>query len=122
MPKPISPPTRAGLAGITYQTLNRWLNEGVVTRDVPAEGTGSRRRFTFRTCAGDPARTLKEFGLTMRGVRGILDGVRRGWTDQDPEHRGYLAVQYWTDYATASGRLAGHAPALLPPQPGRLIS
>ena len=93
----------AGLAGVTYQTLDRWLTDGVVTCDVPAEGTGSRRRFTYRDIVFVIlARTLKSQDLPISAVRSLLRVLRSNWQDDDPDHAGCLLVKSWGD---ASGGL-----------------
>ena len=65
------------LAGIPYQTLDRWLKAGYLTAEVPAEGTGSRRRYSFREVVlAVVARTLQEHGL--RPGAGSVPGSAAG--------------------------------------------
>ena len=58
----------ARLAGIAYPTLDRWFRQKVVTSDVPAEGTGSRRRFSFRDVV------LVTLARTLPRPRPVHDG------------------------------------------------
>ena len=88
----------ARIAGVTYRTLDRWLNEDVVSCDVPAEGTGSRRRFEYRDVVFVIfARTLKDQGLPIAAVRGLIRAIRSAWTDDEPAHAGCLVVDSWSE-------------------------
>jgi DNA-binding transcriptional MerR regulator len=90
------------LTGIAYQTLDRWISEGYLTCETPADGTGSRRRFSFRDVVlAIVARTLKEHGLPLTFQKEILGGIRRNWQDEDPAHAGYLAVKLWYNVSSA---------------------
>ncbi len=92
----------ARLTGIPYQTLDRWITEGYLTCELPAEGVGSRRRFSFRDVVlAKVARALKEHRLPMAAVKGILEAIRQNWRDEDPAHAGSVAVKIWREATQA---------------------
>jgi DNA-binding transcriptional MerR regulator len=83
----------ARLAGVSYQALDRWLDAAIITCDVPAEGTGSRRRFTERDIAFVIlARDLQAFGLRLATVQRCVAGLRAAWSAGAPEPAGYFVV------------------------------
>jgi len=84
----------ARIAGINYRTLDRWLTQGVLTCDVPAAGTGSRRRFEYLDVLGVVvARSLGDRGLHMSAIRRHLTGLRACWADGCPADAGYLVLE-----------------------------
>lgn len=88
----------ARIAGINYQTLDRWLTDGVIVCDVPAEGTGSRRRFTRRDVVFVfLARALKDAGLHMSAIGSYLRMLHQAWTEGDPDHAGFIMLRRWGD-------------------------
>lgn len=90
------------LTRIPYQTLDRWITEGYLTCELPAEGTGSRRRFSFRDVVlAKVAVALKEHRLPLPAMKGMLAAIRQNWRDEDPAHAGYLAVRIWRDATMA---------------------
>lgn len=95
MPKTdFSAPEVARSFGINYQTLDRWLNDGILTCDVPAAGTGSRRRFEHRDvlCVA-AARAFKDLGMHMAAAGRYLAGLRACWADGCPDDAGYVVLE-----------------------------
>jgi DNA-binding transcriptional MerR regulator len=83
----------AELIGIPYPTLDRWLAGGVITCEVPADGTGSRRRFSFRDLVlASLANTLTEQRLRLEVIGAIVGAVRAHWQTDDPADAGLIEV------------------------------
>ena len=82
----------------------RWICDEIITCDVPAEGTGSRRRFTARdlTCALIARNLQHTIGFHLEPVHALLDLIREHWLDDDPNHAG--AVLAWSLKPPASGQ------------------
>lgn len=116
-----SAPEVARISGINYQTLDRWLSDGVLTCDVPAAGTGSRRRFEYRDvlCVA-AARAFKDLGMDMSAAGRYLAGLLACWADGCPDDAGYVVLEdrgdcsrgVWVDRP-------GEIPALLVAQRGQ---
>lgn len=101
----------ARLAGLPYQTLDQWLNTDVITCELPAEGTGTRRRFSCRDLAIVLlVRDLKRTGLRMDFSRQVAALLREHWTDGDPEHAGWIVA--WVNGEVMGGRWSAEAPAI----------
>lgn len=75
----------AELIGVPYTTLDRWIAAGAVVPEVQAEGTGSRRRFTFRDLVlAELAHVLKDHHMVLEDIAAIAAEARRNWRDEDP--------------------------------------
>jgi DNA-binding transcriptional MerR regulator len=88
----------AAIAGVPYQTLDRWITQGVVSCEVPAGGTGTRRRFSERDVVFVMlAAALKDQNLPLPAVRSLLRMLRDAWPGEDPESAGFLALKLWRE-------------------------
>lgn len=81
--------------GVPYATLDRWVAARAVIPEVEAEGTGSRRRFTFRDLVlAELAHVLKERRMVLEEIAVIAEEVRRNWTSDDPADAGTVLVNF----------------------------
>jgi excisionase family DNA binding protein len=70
----------AQLINVPYTTLDRWIAAGAIVPEVQAEGTGSRRRFTFEDLIlAELAHVLKEHHLTLPDIAKICEVARQHW-------------------------------------------
>lgn len=75
-------------AGITYSQLDRWATSGLVVPEKPAEGSGTRRRFSERDIAMlKIVKWLADIGITPATIRRIAKAIREA-----EEIRGYLLI------------------------------
>lgn len=91
------------LVGMPYQSLDFWLRSGIVACDVPADGIGSRRRYTVADLTAVLiAHHLKQIGLPMAAARNLNALIREHWVDLDPEHAGWVLATTLLDPAAGT--------------------
>lgn len=72
----ISAQDLAATAGITYRQLDFWTRAGVLGEAIPANGSGSRRRFDRHELArATLIKRLLDGGLTLRAARIATDDL-----------------------------------------------
>jgi len=83
----------ARIAGVPYQTLDRWIRTGLLSVEGPANGKGTRRRFTFLDLlrAKTVAR-LRRAGVSLQTIRKVQVALTQRWGEPDPLAQGARLV------------------------------
>lgn len=101
-----SAPDAHRIAGITYQQLDYWIRSDIIKPTVPANGTGNRRRFSWRDLVAVRAiAALKETGVSLRAARKVQSALVKFEGDDDALRAGRLIIESGTkrpDVAIAS--------------------
>lgn len=82
------------LTGIPHQTLHHWAKSGFLKPSVQdAKGTGTARLYSFQDLlALRVARKLRDFGLSLRELRKIVDHLRSVENVENPLAETFLVV------------------------------
>ena len=116
----------ARLVDVPYRTLDHWIRTDLLTVEVPADGAGSRRDFSFLDLLR--AKTVAELrrqGVSLQQIRRAQGLLTERWGEVDPLGQGHRlvladngelmwAVDDRTLMQIVSGQLAGRAFMVLP--------
>jgi DNA-binding transcriptional MerR regulator len=81
--------TAARILGLPYRTLDTWLRSGLMSVEIPAQGKGSRRGFSFTDLLR--AMTIKRLraeGASMQTIRAALNSLGQNYNVADPLAQG----------------------------------
>lgn len=89
-----SSPETHRIAGITYRQLDYWIRTGLVRPSKDAEGSGSRREFTYRDLIAVRAiAALKANGVSLQAIRKVQAALVRFRGSDEALRTGRLVIE-----------------------------
>lgn len=83
-PATFSATRTAEIVGISYRQLDYWARTDLVKPSSPADGSGSRRSYSYKNLLELRAvKSLLDAGIKLQSVRSVFDYLREK-LDQDP--------------------------------------